>query len=252
MVDGDYVQSNGAPLQVPVANGQATYQAPFTLGGNHTVAATYFGSAALAGSNSTPLLLVANGSGAPSFAVSTSPATLTIPVSGGSQTSIVKAAGSGGYAGQINLSCTVAYTGTGSAKALPTCSVSPTSVALSAANAIVNSTLTVTVAAPAATVVGRLQTPSTPYHHGLEWWTTASTALLGCVLMFAVPQRRKRSAGLLLAITGSLALVSCGGVSHPAAATTTSGVIAGPYAVTVTATPSSGTAQTTTVALTVQ
>ena len=241
MVDGDYASG-----PVSISNGQASYTTSFAVAGPHAVGATYFGSGSFAGSNSAPVSFALASSGNPALALSANPTSLTIANTGGSSaSSTILAQASNGWAGTLNFTCSVAYTGTGSAGTLPTCAFSSASVGLDASN--VSKSTTLVVALPTAT--GAL------HPHGAGWWATGSTAVLATVWIFGIPNRRRKLLGLpLLGIVSLFA--GCQGVGPALVPAASGGVKSGPYTVTVTATPAAGATtsagQTLSVGLTVQ
>lgn len=143
---------------------------------------------------------------------------------------------SAGLSGTVNLACSVAWQGSGTATVLPSCSLNPAQVQAPSGT----STLTVSTTGGGSARLG----------DNFQLFSDGSGTALACVLLFfAVPRRRIRGL-LLLALVGMLSLgavTGCGGGSSKGS----SGTTAGSYSVTVTASDGSAT-NTLTIPLTVQ
>ena len=97
---------------------------------------------------------------------------LMIPAPGGSTSTMVTIAPSGGFTGSVSLGCTVAFQGPGTAVDLPSCSLSPAQLNLTAST---NTTLTISTTAPS---LSRLSPTGT----GLSSLATSALALLSLVI----------------------------------------------------------------------
>jgi hypothetical protein len=143
-------------------------------------------------------------------------------------TSIISVAGTNGYSGTVNLSCSISPT---AASDPATCSLSPASVTLSGGTPQ-TSTLTVTTTA-ASTAENRMQR--------LLWPSAGGTAL-GLVLLIRIPRRRRHwfaVLGLLTLFTLVSAIGCGGGGSGGGGGGANSGTSVGTYTVTVTGTGTS-------------
>jgi hypothetical protein len=172
----------------------------------------------------------------PDFSLSASP--LPGPVTaGGSATSTVTLAPSGGFNGTVAISCSIITT----ASPAPTCSLDPASIALGAP---VTSTLTVRTTAAHASAA-----PSRSIYYA-TWVPLGVLALLGT----GFTSRKRKLMGLLLfclVFSSLLFLASCSGGSSSTGGGGTPGTPPGTYSITVTA--SAGALQhSATVTLTVQ
>lgn len=155
---------------------------------------------------------------------------LTISAAGGSATDAIQLSSAGGFSGTVNLSCSVAYTGTGTATDAPTCTLNPTQAQVSSSS---GASTTLTVATTAASA--RLSNPFVPWGGG---------ALAAVLIFIGVPRRRWRGLSLIailaLAIAGMC--IGCGGSSG--SSNKNPGTTNGNYSVTVTATSGTMTAST--------
>jgi hypothetical protein len=160
---------------------------------------------------------------------------------------------SNGYTGAVSLTCAVTTSPSGASE-IPTCSLSPTSVTL--AGSALTSTLTVNTTAQ---TTSRLDLP---LKRGL---TLGGGVAMAALLFFGIPMgRRGRKAlgavktlrilslALFFAVIAGAA-IGCGGGSSSSGGGggLTGGTTTGTYTITITATPAAGTAQTTTVSVTV-
>lgn len=211
--------------------------------GANTLTASYFGDGTFAAVNGTATVTVSQ-----VVAVPPSPS----PVSPGASTTgtITLTAGST-YSGTMNLTCTLTASPTG-AQSLPTCSLSPASVTLSAGS---NGTTALTVKTTAASTSALLH-PS-PLK---RWGIAGSGSMLAVVLLFGVPSRRRRwiSMLLLLVVIAVAGVVGCGGGSGNGSGnggggggSTTPPTTAGNYTFTVTGVDSTNSKITTSAAVNV-
>jgi hypothetical protein len=162
-------------------------------------------------------------------------------------TGMISVAGTNGFSGIVDLTCSVTTKLTG-VKDMPTCRLNPTSVTISGA-AAQTSTLTVntTLASSAKNQERNL------------FWPFASGATFALGLIFVRPPKRKERVaiiGLLLLFVSTTGLIACGGGTVGSGGggggVGNSGTTPGAYTVTVTGTSGSVSATVGTVALTVQ
>lgn len=142
-------------------------------------------------------------------------------------TSTISLAGTNGYSGTVNLSCSISPT---AANDPASCSLSPASVTLNGSTAQ-TSTLTVTTTAA---------TRSENQMKRLFWPSTGGTAL-ALVLLFGVPRRRRNWLAMvgLAVLVVSIGALGCGGGGGGGGGGGNTGTSAGTYTVTVTGTGTS-------------
>ncbi len=174
--------------------------------------------------------------------------TMTAPVlapatvsAGGTATSTITIAPTGGFTGAVALACSSV---TGGGTPAPICGFSLSSVP----NASGTSTLTLSTTA-AHTVSGALR----PVSGRFGWLAASSATLFAGIFVLGVPVRRRRPmAGLgLMLLVLFAAGVGCGGGNSSGGSTKSGGTPAGTYTITVTAT-SGSLSQSTALTLTVQ
>jgi subtilase family serine protease len=169
----------------------------------------------------------------------TTPAAISRP--GGSASSTLTLTAAGNYVGTVSLTCALTSSPAG-ASYLPSCSISPATVALTSTTA--SGTATATINTTAATS-GELVYPKLP-GKGRGLFGAASGALLAFVVFLGIPARRRswRSMlGVLVLMTMLGSLTACGGggsssSNNNTGTTGTSGTTAGTYTFTVTGTGS--------------
>jgi Bacterial Ig-like domain (group 3) len=228
--------------QQTLANGMANVDIPAgTLSsGSNTISVTYLGDANYKSISQTttvtvsPVLMTAS---TPAPAAPGAMGTATVSLSAGST-----------YSGTIKLACSQTNSPSG-AQSLPTCSLNPASVAITAGG---NGTTTLSLQTTAAATTAL----ALPSH--LSLWGLGGGSALACLIMLGVPSRGRRMSMLgLLLIVFAIGATGCGGggsstetPSKPGTPATT----AGNYIFTVTGTDSahSSIALSTTVTLTVQ
>jgi hypothetical protein len=179
----------------------------------------------------------------PSFTLAAASPTPGTVSPGGSATSTITVTGTGGFTDTVTFSCSVAPQNAPA----PVCSLGPASVSLTSTTA--SATATATVSTTAATAALR---------HSSSIFYALLLPIGGMTLLgVGFGSRRKKVLGLLLVFlmaSGLLFLASCSSGSSSSGGGGgggQSGTPAGTYTVTVTGTPTSGTAQTTTFTLTV-
>lgn len=192
----------------------------------------------------------AGSASAGSFTMGATPTSLSVTAGATSgNTLTVFATAANGFTGVVQMSCTVAAQGT--AALLPSCSVTPGSVTLSAAAPSSSGTVTIgsqAGSAASSTCGGTGGSPTTAVKLG-------GLAFAGlCVLLLPVWKRRDVRGLLMLvaAAVGMSVMTGCGGGASAAAAASpscaaqgTSGTTTGNYLVTVTGKSGSTTASTT-------
>lgn len=209
----------------PIASGTMNSSGCVTIAlstlpaGSNSISAYYAGTANFATSLSSSLTETVT---APANPVP--PATITVatpsPVSPGSATTAaVSLVASSSYSGTMNLTCTLTSSPAG-AQYLPTCSLTPPTLTI-AANASASSILTVKTTSTTTSAGAR---PS-----GLIPWSLGGASAMAGLLMFCVPNRRRRTMALcsLLLVTLCFGAAGCGSARllplTTAAETTTAG-----------------------------
>jgi len=176
--------------------------------------------------------------GGEAFSISSASTGITISSVGGSGTAAIQLSSINGFAGTVNLACSVTYLGQGTPTNPPTCSLSPAQAQVSSSSPL-SSTLTIATTSATAHV-----------EHGLSGakWTLASVFLFGLLI------RRRSRKGIFFALclsalwsillTGPL---GCGGSSGGSSSgnSTNAGTTTGSYQVIATATSGTVTASTT-------
>lgn len=182
-----------------------------------------------------------------------SPTAITVGTQGGSGTSTITITPTGGFTGDVALTCALTTSPSG-ATDLPTCSLSPTTASIAAGTtAAVSSTLTVNTTA---------QTSSALVLPMKSIFATGGGIVMAVLLFFGIPVGRRGQRKLkalralrILSLAAVFALLAgagmgCGGGSSTPPPTLTGGTTTGAYVFTVTAT-SGAITQTATVAVTV-
>ena len=179
----------------------------------------------------------------PSFALSNSGAMAVIPGATTGNTSTVTVTPSGGFTGAVAMSCDLTTSPAGAVD-LPACSLATASVTISGTTA---QTDVLTVGTTAATTA-----LNKPAH---SFWPSTGGAVLALVVFFGIPARRRKWLSMLglLVFLVSIASTGCGGSGSGGGGggMQNPGTTVGAYTFTVTGTPTSGTAETTIVTLTV-
>ena len=235
----------------PITSGAYTFSIPANSlsAGSDTLTVTYSGDPNYATATGTASVTVTASTSSGTFTLTaTAPAAVS---AGTSATSTVTAATSDSYTGTASLTCVLTSSPSGAVD-LPTCSLSPTTVALSSTST--SGTVIATVATTAATT-SQLARPE-PRGRGREWIGAGGGAVLALLVFFGVPARRRSwrsmlGAVVLLVALGTLA--GCGDFWQAPAGDTADGTTSGTYTFTLTGTgaPSVSTAVTTTFSVTV-
>jgi subtilase family serine protease len=178
-----------------------------------------------------------------SFGVAPATSAVAIATAGASGTDLLTVSSTTAFSGTVALTCALVPVTTDA-----TCSINPASVILGTTANSATATLTVsTVAAHAATAS----------FHGMGWYATSSSLLVG-IFAIGIPSRRRRWAavlGLVVLCAVLITGVGCGGGSSSSPPTitvpTTPGTPAGSFTVVVTA-ASGSVSHTTNVTVTLQ
>ena len=254
--------ASGSQLVSPLnGNGFVAVQAnmALTLAANGLITATYSGDANYTISTS-PSVTITVGTPGINLSPALNVATITIPSPGLSATQLVTVTGANSFAGSVVLSCTVSSTPM-NAVDLPTCSFGPPDQNFTAPQTI--------TLGPAATSGNATMTVfSTPLRAGLfrmspgdhtfgVSWSTAIGAMcffVLCAVSGKLQLQWKFARAALLLTLVAAAGVGCGGTNGGGTGTGLSnpGTTTGIYTITVTATPSIGNVQTTTIGVNVQ
>ena len=208
----------GSP--VPVASGQASLTTSTLSAGTHAISAIYSGDGSFTGSTSARINEVIT---APSFTVSVSPTSITIP-RGSVGTATVTLSSVGGYSGTAAFAC-------GSMPAHLSCVFAPSSVSFTGSANTMTSTLSIATNASAA-----MEAPLLPGSSGTSS-VFAAFLLPGFGLFgFAALRRGKDGGGrqglrMLVAIAalsaaGILGISGCGGSNNAASGTYTVAITA--------------------------
>jgi len=213
--------------QQPLTNGTASFAIPpGTLSvGVNALTATYSGDGTYGIANGTTSVTVSP------FAIAISNPS---PVSPGANAMVVVTLLTNpAYVGTINLTCALTNSPAG-AQSLPTCIMTPSSVAIMAGG---SKTSVLTVYTTAASTSAHVR----PFRQQL-WGIGPEGAVLAVVLFFGLPPRRRRWISMLvlgvIAVSGAIGCVSGGGSSAapPSSSPSTPATTVGSYTFTVTGT----------------
>jgi hypothetical protein len=191
----------------------ATLPTTFTTTGTKTITATYSGDTNYTGSGpSTAVTVTVTSSG--SFMVGGSPVTVT---AGGSGMSTITVTPTGGFTGNVSITCPTLPPGV-------TCAPNPVAINVTG-TAAVTGQLTVAVAAPAAQNATASVIPAermlyaagmTPTWGGPGWGTLSGITGLCAIILILLPGRTRLRAALGLSLACVLSFtLGCGGYSAP-------------------------------------
>jgi subtilase family serine protease len=155
-----------------------------------------------------------------SYAVSASPASVSISAPGQSGTSNITVTAANGFSGTVDLSCSPS-----SSTAKITCTLSPTSVSVDSTTPSATATLTVATVASSVQVPGSASLSRSDH---FRWFSVTGGSVLGCLFLLGLPSRRRRPARLSLWLFALLLLGSACGGGH-----SNNGTPTGSYTVTV-------------------
>jgi len=236
--------NDGATLKLN-SFGFAELQTSTLASGNHSFSASYSSDASFnASSTTTPAaFMITGGGGGGSFSISANPTSMSV-APGSPASTTVTATGSGGFAGSVALSSSIA--GPAGAVDPPACSFSAGSIALSAGTTTGTSTLTCTTVAASHVMYVPTRGPIRPV------WLGVSAALaLACIFLLGLPMQKRRwaTAYALVVLAAATAVAGCGGGGGGGGGNHNPGTTAGTYTVTITGT--SGSSHTATFTITV-
>ena len=235
---------------------QATLSNVTTLTSTVSITAVYNGDSNYTGSTSTGVTVTVGSPGInPPSGCSTA---ITIAAPGQSGSCLITVTGANGFAGTVTLVAAVSSTPTGAVD-LPTCTfgppdqnfTAPNTITLSAASETGNATMTCSSMAASHILLGPSSRPS---GHGRP--LAGAVMVLACLFLLLTAARQRRWGLVPLAVllfVVAAAGISCNGGGYGGGGGPVNpGTTAGAYTYKVTATPSSGTAQSTTVTVNVQ
>ncbi len=234
---------------------QATLQYA-NLTSTATITAVYNGDANYTGSTSTGVTVTVGSAGInPPSGCSSA---ITIAAPGQSGSCLITVTGANGFAGAVTLTAAVSTTPTGAVD-VPVCTFGPPDQNFTAPNTITLSVAsetgkaTMTCSSSAASHI-MIRPSSRPSGHG--WPLAGAVMVLACILLLFTAVRQRRWGLVPLAVllfVVAAAGISCNGGGYGGGGGPMNpGTTAGAYTYKVNATPSSGTAQSTTVTVNVQ
>jgi hypothetical protein len=236
--DGTTLLSSSA-----LQSGSATYSTSTLSSGTHNLTAVYSGDPNFNPNTSTAASLTVTAL-APAFTLSATPQSTSVSA-GQTAVATVTLSANASFSDSVSLTCS-------GAPANATCAINPGSVTLSAGSTS-TATLLLTTTTPA-TSAGISSIPWPPANSGLA----TVLCFFSLTLMLIVLSKKRLHVQLAAAaiVCLGIGLTGCGGSSSKSSSGSSTSVnttAAGTYTITVTATPSSaGTAQTTTISVTVQ
>jgi subtilase family serine protease len=178
------------------------------------------------------------------FSLAPNPASINIATAGNAGSSAITVTGSGGFAGSVNLTCSVSPL---PANDPPICFLSPSSLSIDATATSATANLRISTLAGAGSELRPESSPNTT-----SWFAASGVLAMCCISLLGVPNKKRHwatSLGLVLLIVLGVAFSSCGGSGG--SSRINFGTPTGSYTVTVGAS-SGGRTQTTSILLTVQ
>jgi len=226
------LSSGSYGTQQTLSGGAASFNIPAGAlnSGANTLTAVYSGDATFNSSKGTASVTV-------SQVVITVPAPSAVNPGGDATATVTLSAGST-YSGTMNMACTLVTSPAG-AQDLPVCSLSPSSVAITAGG---NGTTKLTVTTTASST-SSLARPSGQ----IPWRLGSGGVVLAALMLFGIPAKRRRwlSTMVLLAVVAVAGVIGCGGGQSSPPPVTNPGTTAGDYTFTVTGTDSANSTITT-------
>jgi trimeric autotransporter adhesin len=211
--------------QLSGSNAQFTVPAGTLSTGSVTLSASYSGDPTYATSTGTATITVSQ-----VIASTQTPATIS---PGATATSDVVLSAGSTYSGTMNLACALTSSPSG-AQSLPTCSIKPSSISLTAGG---TGTATASVATTAGGTNAQMHRPASAFP-----WFSGGGAVLTAALFFGIPARRRRLLMfVLLPVFLAVGALGCGGGGNGrggGGGQTTPATTAGKYTFTVTGTDS--------------
>jgi hypothetical protein len=241
--------SNGSNLGSPVTLSGGAANSPaetFSTAGIYAITAQYSGDANFNATTSNTLTLTVNSvqQTSPSFTLSAPPLTISAPGATTGNSETITLTGQNGFSGTVALTCTVAYTGSGTPNDPPTCSLANNGSATIASGS--TSATIVAVFNTTAAVARNAPNPSMP-------WSRGSGVFFACLILLPLGALRKsplrkswqRSAlwSFLVLAGVSFAVAGCGSSGNTPIGNP--GTTPGTYQVSLNGTSGSLTAQTT-------
>jgi hypothetical protein len=242
---------NGATLGSAVSlasNGQAASPVvTFAALGTQSVYAVYSGDVNFAASRSSGLSLPVN---SPGFSITATPVSLSFAAGAATGNSAVLTYTSlGGFAGNINQSCTVTYNGGGTPSNVPTCSFSAQTIILPSSGTVTGTIAISSIAPGGAGGSGSASREDLRHVHAGNNPAELAGIFMGALFLTNLANSRRRRVGwrqlLVAALIGGamLSISGCGGASSGGGPSPPSGSTTGSY--TVALTSSSGTTSAT-------
>lgn len=235
LTSGSY--SSGAQ---PLTSGDYTLTIPANSlsAGTDTLSVAYSGDSNYAGATGTGSVIVTASTATGTFTLSASATSSVSP--GTDATSTITVTTTDGYTGTASLTCALTSPTASSVTDPPTCSLSPTSVALSSSSTSGTVTATVSSTAPTTGTTSQAVRPARP-GSGKGWMGAGGGAVLALFVFFGIPARRRSWRSMLGAVAVLIALSSfsaCGDFWQAPTGNTADGTTTGTYTFTVTGTGS--------------
>jgi subtilase family serine protease len=234
-----FFQGTNSIGTAPVVNGKATLAEPASaVAGSYTITAVYSGDANYLGATSAAVPVTVSSD--PPYQLSASPASITLRAGATTENgTLVMIRQTNNFVGNVNLGCTVAYSGTGTVNAPPTCAFQGNFIPFPGGTT--TSLMTITTLAPQA--VSAIKRPDSAFD---RWRSIAMCSLF----LWLITPRRLRIIRRMTALTALLVFfgifTGCGGSSvggntnmgptPPTAKGTTPGI----YTVTINSTNTAG------------
>jgi subtilase family serine protease len=226
--------SNGVALGSPFSLSPSTGSSVsiFSTAGNYTITATYSGDAYWQPATTPEVTLTVQPTPA-YYQLSVLPTTKTLRAGDvENNQEFVDVASELGFVGTVNVGCSIAFNGPGTAAGMPTCSLTPSSVTFGASLLGGEPTLMIYTTARSGSASGLLADGSSQR----RGWRGSEAVMFCALLLWLGPVRRRswRAPGILLFFAvGFTALSGCGGSSN-GSSTTPIGTTPGSYTVTIT------------------